>query len=234
MRRRSMTAALVALAVLIPAGVADAHVTLQPREVPAGGFKRLDVRVPNERDKADTTKVVVQFPEGFTTVGYEPVDGWKATVKMAKLAQPIEVEGERVTERLSTVTFTAEKGVGIGPGEFRDFGLSLRMPEKPGALVFKALQTYDNGEVVRWIGPEDADEPAPRVELTAPEGEGGAGHAGQGAAQPAAADADEADDEEDDDDDGNGLAVVALIVGGLGLIAGVAGLMAARRTRPSA
>ena len=34
-----------------------AHVTLQPERVPAGGFTRLDVRVPNERDDAATTKV---------------------------------------------------------------------------------------------------------------------------------------------------------------------------------
>ena len=43
------------------------------------------------------------------------------------------------------------------------------MPEgKPGtALTFKALQTYDNGDIVRWIGAPDADTPAPQVTLTA-------------------------------------------------------------------
>ena len=229
---RPTMAALLALPVLSAAATAEAHVTLQPRELPAGGFKRLDVRVPNERDEADTTKVVVQFPEGFTSVGYEPVEGWRVGVKMAKLPAPIEVEGEKVTERLDTVTFTAERGEGIGPGEFRDFGLSLRMPERPGTLVFKALQTYSNGEVVRWIGPEDADEPAARVELTAPEPEGGAGHAGPGGtATPAATAAEEADDDDEDDDDGAGLAVAALVAGALGLIAGLAGLMTARRAR---
>jgi uncharacterized protein len=38
---------------------AAAHVTLQPSEVPAGGFTRLDVRVPTEREDAATTKVEV-------------------------------------------------------------------------------------------------------------------------------------------------------------------------------
>jgi hypothetical protein len=33
-------------------------------------------------------------------------------------------------------------------------------------LTFKAVQTYSNGEVVRWIGPPSADEPAPQVMVT--------------------------------------------------------------------
>ena len=45
-------------------------------------------------------------------------------------------------------------------------------------LTFKALQTYEDGEVVRWIGPEDADEPAPVVTLTAADSGGGHGAPG--------------------------------------------------------
>jgi hypothetical protein len=42
----------------------------------------------------------------------------------------------------------------IAPGQFRDFGLSVGVPEGNAgdALTFKALQTYAGGEVVRWIG----------------------------------------------------------------------------------
>jgi hypothetical protein len=36
------------------------------------------------------------------------------------------------------------------------------------ALVFRAFQTYEGGEKVSWTGPKNADEPAPRVTLTAP------------------------------------------------------------------
>jgi uncharacterized protein YcnI len=216
--------AVLAVLVALPASAAQAHVTLQPNQLPAGGFKKLDVRVPNERDKAGTSKVVVQFPEGFTTVSHEPVEGWKVDVKMAKLATPIEVEGEKVSERLDTVTFTAEDGNEIQPGEFRDFGLSLRMPEEPTTLTFKAIQTYDNGEVVRWIGAPESEEPAPQVKLTAAPPEDGAAPAASAA--PA-----EAGDDEDEDDDGNGLAMAALIVGALGLVAGLAALATARRAR---
>jgi periplasmic copper chaperone A len=124
-----------------------------------------------------------------------------------------------VTEEVGRITFSG--GV-IRPGEFQDFGLSLGVPEgRPGSmLTFKALQTYDNGEVVRWIGPPDSDEPAPQVELTAAEGEEAPAPAAEQQPAPAAS---------EEDDDGNGLAIAALVVGALGLIAGLVALVMARR-----
>jgi periplasmic copper chaperone A len=206
-----------ALALAPPAG---AHVTLQPEEAPAGGFTRLDVRVPNERDNADTTKVVVQFPPGFLSVSTEPVPGWESEIGMRKLDKPVEQFGEQVTEEVGRITFT---GGAIGPGEFQDFGLSLGVPDKPGSTVtFKALQTYSNGEVVRWIGPPDSESPAPQVKLTAAEVEGGA--AQPAAQQPAA-------DGGDDDGGSDTLAIIALIVGIAGLAAGLAALFLRRGAR---
>ncbi len=177
------------------------------------GSRASNVRVPNERDDANTTKVEVQFPAGFLSASYEPTPGWTVAVKNAKLAKPVEEFGEKKTERVDTVTFSTS-GKGIAPGQFQDFGLSLKMPDKPSTLTFKALQTYSNGEVVRWIGPPDADEPAPQVKLTAANAEGEAAHAGDEAANV---------DVDVDEDDGDTLAVIALIVGGLGLLAGAAG-----------
>jgi periplasmic copper chaperone A len=233
--RKSIALAAVAAGTLGVAAPAGAHVTLQPRQVPADGFTRLDVRVPNERDGAETTEVRVQFPPGFYSVSYEPVAGWAVTVKKRKLAKPAEQFGEKVTEEVAEVQIAADGGAGIAPGQFRDFGLSLKMPPGEGKkLTFKALQTYDSGEVVRWIGPPDADEPAPQVELAAAAEE--AAHDPAAALEPAATDpAAQADDGEDEDDDGpsTGLVIAALILGGLGLIAGVGGLTAARRARAS-
>lgn len=206
---------------------AAAHVTLQPSEVPAGGFTRLDVRVPTERPDASTTKVEVQFPPGFTTVSTEPVPGWTAKVARVKLAKPqVNDEGEKITDRVDTVTWTAGGQGGIGPGQFQDFGLSVAVPDKAGSsLTFKAVQTYSSGEVVRWIGPPDSEEPAPQVKLTAAEGEGGAAPAAR--QQPAAGDG--------GDDGGGGsdtLSIIALIVGAAGLAAGIAALLRGRgRTR---
>ena len=99
-------------------------------------------------------------------VSYEPVEGWSAEVKSEKLDQPAEAFGEEINEQVDTVTFTADAEAAIQPGQFRDFGLSVGLPESVGAgetLSFPALQTYDSGEVVRWIGPADADAPAAEV-----------------------------------------------------------------------
>lgn len=218
-----------ALAALTLAPTAAAHVTLQPNEVPAGGFTRLNVRVPNERDNAGTTKVTVQFPPGFYSASYEPVAGWTVAVKRRKLKTPGELHGEPVNEEIAQITWTGDGETGIvGPGQFRDFGISVPTPDKPGkAVTFKAIQTYENGEVVRWIGAPDADEPAPQVTLTAGEEEHGAAAEPEEAeeAEPAA----EAEDDEDDDD-GDGLALIALIVGGLALLLGVGSLVRGRKT----
>jgi uncharacterized protein YcnI len=228
--RSRLTLALLLGALAVPAA-ADGHVTVQPATAPAGGFVRLDLRVPNERDDAGTTKVDVKLPPGFLSASYEPVPGWSVKVTRERLAKPVKVEGFDVTEQVSRITWTGtgKQGV-IGPGQFQDFGLSLAMPKgKPGSkLTVKALQTYQGGEVVRWIGPEDSDEPAPTVTLTAA-GEGGAHGApaeGAGGSEPSEAPAAASDDGGSD-----GLAIAALVVGGLGLLAGVGGLLAARRAR---
>jgi periplasmic copper chaperone A len=229
MRKTIIT--ICAAAALTAPAAARAHVTLQPSEAPAGDFTRLDVRVPNERDDASTTKIEVKFPAGFEFVSTQPIPGWTAKTTKAKLAKPVtNDEGEKVTERIDTITWTGDGQQGkIGPGQFQDFGLSLATPDKPGqALTFKALQTYSNGEIVRWIGAPDAEEPAPQVTLTASDGEHG------GATEPAA-DQSAAAAEDDDDDDSDGaptwLAVLALAIAALGLAAGLAGLNAARRQR---
>jgi periplasmic copper chaperone A len=217
------------VAALTFAPTAAAHVTLQPPEAPAGGFTRFDVRVPNERDNASTTKVVVQMPPGFLSVSTEPVPGWDAELTMRRLDEPVEEFGEQVTEEVGRITFTADgEASAIQPGQFQDFGLSLRVPEgRPGTmLTFKALQTYSNGEVVRWIGPPDSEEPAPQVELTPGEEEEAAAPAAEEPAAPAAT---------EEDDDGNGLAIAALIVGAAGLATGLAALfLSRRRTRVGA
>jgi periplasmic copper chaperone A len=138
--------------------------------------------------------------------------GWKRTIEMEPLDQPVEEEGEQITEHIASVTWT---GGTIAPGEFEEFGVSFRVPETPGQdLVFPSIQTYSDGEVVRWIGPPDAESPAPIVSVTEPAEEEG----GQPAAQPPAAAAGEEDEGTD------GLALVALIIGIAALAAGLGAL----------
>ena len=198
--------------------------TLQPEEIPAGGFARLDVRVPTERDDASTTKVEVQLPAGFLSVSTEPVPGWDAKIVKRKLDKPVEQFGEQVSEEVGQVSFTANgEAAGIGPGEFQDFGLSLSVPDKAGStLPFKVVQTYSNGEVVRWIGSPDSEQPAPQVKLAAAQPEGGA-------SEPAAEEQPTAAAESGGDDDSdNTLAIIALVVAVAALAAGLLALLGRR------
>jgi periplasmic copper chaperone A len=217
--------ASTAAALLGLAPVASGHVTVQPEEIPAGGFTRIDVRVPTERDDASTTKVEIQLPPGFLSVSTEPVPGWDAEIVNRKLDKPVEQFGEKVTEEVGQVSFTARgEAAGIGPGEFQDFGLSVSVPDRAGStLTFKAVQTYSSGEVVRWIGPPDSEQPAPQVKLAAAEAEGGASEPAAGEEQ-ASAPAESGGD----DDSGNTLAIIALVVAIAGLAAGLLALLGAR------
>src|SRR5919109_1579195 len=140
MRIVGLGAAVIAL-LLVAAMPAAAHVTVQPNE-------------------AATVKVEVQLPEELVSVSFQPAPGWNRTVERKPRSRPIEVFGEQVTDYIASVTW---EGGRIGPGEFQEFGFSARTPEEPTTLTFPALQTYEGGEVVRWTGPADAEEPAARV-----------------------------------------------------------------------
>jgi uncharacterized protein len=153
------------------------------------------------------------------------VPGWDVKVSKKTLAKPIQTDDGEITEGVDTITWTAKsEDDAIPPGAFEDFGLSVQIPGKAGdKLTFKALQTYTGGEVVRWIGAEDSDNPAPIVSVTAANS---ASPAPAATATPVATQA-----AATSADDGNGLAIAALIIGALGLIAGTAGLLAARRSK---
>ena len=69
----------------------------------------------------------------------------------------------------STITWTGGKITGT---DRVAFSFTVDALPAEGTLVFKALQTYDNAEVVRWVEPPLADgsepaHPAPELTLTA-------------------------------------------------------------------
>lgn len=227
-RLKIVAGALLALVSLTQ--VAQAHVTVQPNEAPAGAFFRFVIRVPNERD-VPTTKIRVEFPENLIFTSFQPKEGWKRSIEMKKLDEPIEAFGSQIDEVVGSVTFS---GGSIGVGEFDEFGFSVRVPEEEGELEFKAFQTYEGGEVVEWTGPADGESPAARVavyDLTslAEEGQGELGllHDTAQQVQELAAggdmDHDAAADDEEDEDDSN----LGVILGGLGVALGAAALVVA-------
>jgi uncharacterized protein YcnI len=222
---KALAVAVVALVAAAPA--AGAHVTVNPREATQGGYMKLDVRVPNERDDAGTTSVEFNLPEDvpIRSVRVEPVPGWEYEIENRTLDEPIDAgEGEPLTEVVSKITWS---GGTINPGEFVDFPVSLGpLPEDVESLAFPSIQTYDSGEVVRWIeipeeGAEEPEHPAPMLTLLPPEEEGAA--ATEPAAEEAAAPA-------EDESSSDGLAIAALVVGIAGLLVGGFALVRSRST----
>jgi uncharacterized protein YcnI len=222
--RRIAVGAAAAAAFAVPAA-AQAHVTVQPTSAPAGAQTVLAVRVPNERDDASTVKVDVRLPPGFASASWEAVPGWTVRAVKQKLATPIQTDDGPIDEQIGEIVWTASsRKAGIAPGEFRDFPLSVVLPGKAGqTLTFKALQTYSDGDVVRWIGAPDADEPAPRLALTAASASPSSGGARQQAnPSPPPGGANSGDGGSDT------LSIIALALGAIGLVVGGVALGVAR------
>ncbi len=173
--RIALAGGVAASTVLLIAGPAAAHVSVQPvGEAAKGGYATLNFKVPNERDQASTVKLEVNFPADhpLSSVTPQAVPGWDIKIDKSKLDKPLEVHGKKITEAVSKVTWTADDSE-IAPGYFQQFPVSVgALPEDADQLVFKAIQTYDNKEVVRWIeeptaGGEEPDSPAPVLKLAA-------------------------------------------------------------------
>lgn len=163
MKARLIVLATVVLTGLAAAGAAQAHVTVHPNALPSDGFTVIGINVPSEEPKAATVKVDVKFPNGVYSASPAAIPGWKALVITKKLSKPVEVEpGESVSSRVDRIVFSGGR---IGPERFLSFPVSIKVPDAaPGSvLTFKAVQTYSNGNVVRWIGSPSSEEPAPQV-----------------------------------------------------------------------
>ncbi|MEE1763057.1 MULTISPECIES: YcnI family copper-binding membrane protein [Streptomyces] len=242
--RIAAVGALAGSAVLLLSGPAFAHVSVAAEGTAAkGGYATVNFKVPNERDDATTTKLEVNFPTDHPLASAQPeaVPGWKIQVTKAKLDKPLELHGEQIDEAVSKITWTAT-GDGIATGFFQKFPVSIgQLPENTDELVFKAIQTYSNKDVVRWIevpqeGQDEPENPAPVLALSAASDD----HHGSSGASNASDDSKNADDAEaasketaaapadSSDTTARVLAVVGIVVGAAGVAYGV--LAGRRRT----
>ncbi|MFB7555733.1 YcnI family copper-binding membrane protein [Streptomyces brevispora] len=230
--RIALVGGVAASTVLILAGTASAHVSVQPQgEAAKGGYAVINFKVPNERDDAATTKLEVNFPTDHPLASVQPeaIPGWKIDVTTSKLAKPLDMHGKKIDKAVSKVTWTADGGK-IEPGRFQQFPLSVgQLPEDADQLVFKAIQTYDNKEVVRWIeeqkdGAEEPESPAPVLKLTA------ATDGAHGAAAASGDTSDSADHAKDEkttasaSSSGSSSDTTARVLGIVGIVIGVAGV----------
>ena len=214
------------IGLLALAGTAFAHVTITPGSAPQGSTAELTFKVPNEESTAATTELQVQVPTDHPIAQFlvKPVPGWTVTVQTVTLAKPIVTDDGSFTTAVSEVTW---KGGKILPGQFQDFSVSADpLPADTTQLVFKAVQTYSNGDVVRWIdlpqaGQPEPEHPAPVLTLTKAAADADSGPGAQ--ADPPAA---SGGGTGTGTGTGTGSDTTALALGAAGLAAGLLGLAA--------
>ncbi|MFH8383834.1 YcnI family protein [Kitasatospora sp. NPDC018058] len=225
-KRFAAACALGAATVLGAAVPASAHVIVQPNSVPKNATDQtFAFRVPNEDDKNSTVKVEIDFPTDhpIPSVKVAPVPGWTDSIQTTKLATPIHTDDGDITDAVSQVVWT---GGQITPGHFQDFTVDLgALPDGTDKVVFKALQTYSDGNVLRWIeepqaGQPEPKNPAPVLKLTAATAGDSDAPAASAKADPALASTATAK-ASGSDSTARALGIAGIVVGVLGAVTGV-------------
>jgi uncharacterized protein len=214
------------------AAPAWAHVTVDPPSAPKGSTVKLSFLAPNEDPTAKMTELAVAFPTPpqtpIPTVTVEAKPGWTVQVTNTKLSTPIETDDGSISDIVSEIDWKAKTVAdGIAAQQFGEFTIDADgLPDNENQVVFKAIQTYSDGKVVRWIDPvtpngPPADNPTPILQLTNPAG-AAATPSSAPASSPTVATA------STKDNSARALAIVAIVLGALALILATGALMRKR------
>ena len=144
------TLLLVALMLATLPTAAFAHAVVHPTRSEPGAYERYVLRVPNERD-VPTTRVEIAFPEEVRVVSFAEVPGW---------------ELQLLTDSASRVTGAVWTGE-LPPGRFVDLPFVAVNPGESARLAWPTDQTYADGVVVAWSGPEGSSTPASFTRIAA-------------------------------------------------------------------
>ena len=168
---------------------AFAHAELSPPVAKAKTLQLFTLAVPTEKENATTTKVEFTPPQGFGVDSFVPVQGWTKDVQSSG-------SGEEAV--VTKVTWSGGK---TPTGEDSVFQF-LASPSSAKTYAFTVRQTYSDGSVVDWSGPESSDTPAPRVDAVSSLGGGGS----------------------------STLSIVAIVLAGAALAVALVGLLGAKRS----
>ena len=161
-------------AVLLTAGAAHAHVTLENRQAAVGSYYKATFAVPHGCAGSATTKIRVQIPEGVIAIKPMPKPGWSLETVKGKYAAEYELHGSKLSEGVKEVIWSGGKLLDDNYDEFV-MATFLTPGLKPNTtLYFPVVQECEQG-VSRWIeipregaGGHDHDSksPAPGLRLT--------------------------------------------------------------------
>jgi uncharacterized protein YcnI len=179
---------IVLLAALVFPAAAFAHARVSP---PVGVAKTLELytlAVPTEKENATTTQIEFTPPAGFSIDSFVPAPGW---------ARKVQQTGSGDSAVITKVTWSGGK---VPTGEDASFAF-LAQAASAKTYTFGVRQTYSDGSVVDWSGPESSDSPAPTIEAVSSLGGGSS----------------------------STLAVIALVVGAVGVLLGALALFSGGR-----
>jgi uncharacterized protein YcnI len=178
--RYLVPALAVAAAWLAIPALARAHARVSPAVSLSGKLALYSLAVPTEKSGATTTRIVFTVPAGFGIDSFAPPPvGWH---------QQVQQSGSGDNTVITRVTWSG----GHTPSGEDSLFQFLAQPANNGTYTFTVQQTYSDGSIVNWNGPEGADAPAPTIEAVSSLGGG----------------------------DSSLLSIIALVVGVLGLLAG--------------
>jgi uncharacterized protein YcnI len=170
---------------LVFAASAFAHAELSPSVALAKNLQLFSLAVPTEKEDAATTKVELTPPSGFGIDSFVPAVGWQREAQTTGTGEDTTVQ---------KVTWTGGKV----PTEEDALFQFLASADASKTYTFKVRQTYSDGTVVDWSGPESSDTPAPRVEAKSSLGGGGGSDT---------------------------LAIIAIVLGAVAIVVALAGLL---------
>jgi uncharacterized protein YcnI len=192
-RARALVGTAVAAVGLTVVSSAWAHAELSPPVTKSKTLQLFTLAVPTEKEGATTTKVELTPPSGFGIDSFAPAVGWKRQLQQTG-------SGENAV--IQKVTWS---GGSVPTGEDSVFQF-LASPDSSKTYTFTVRQTYSDGSVVDWSGPESSDTPAPRIDAMSSLGGGGS----------------------------STLAIVALVVAGIAVLLAGVGLATRGGSRPVA
>jgi len=159
-RARALAGTAVAAVGLTVASSAWAHAEISPPVTKSKTLQLFTLAVPTEKEGATTTKIEMTPPSGFGIDSFAPAAGWKRQLQQA---------GSGDSAVIQKVTWS---GGSVPTGEDSVFQF-LASPDSSKTYTFKVRQSYSDGSVVDWTGPESSDTPAPRIEAKSSLGGGG-------------------------------------------------------------
>ena len=151
LRARMGLVGVVAGAALVFASSALAHARVSPPVSLAKELQLYSLAVPTEKQNLTTTKIVMAVPKGFGIDSFVASPGWTMQLQQT---------GSGDNAVIQQVTWT---GGHTPTGEDSLFQF-LAQPASAGTYTFQVKQTYSDGSIVDWSGPESSDAPAPTIQ----------------------------------------------------------------------